>query len=63
MQERVAARIEMLQTQEARVATEYNILRKAIHDRNETIRSELTRFATPDHDPILHSSANEYLQK
>jgi len=63
LQERVAARAGLLQTQEARVATEYNALRKAIHDRNELIRSELIRLAVPDQEVMLHSPANEYLIK
>jgi len=63
LQERVAARIGLLQTQEARVAMEYDALRKAIHDRNETIRSGLIRLATPDQQPVTHVPTEEYVEK
>ncbi len=63
LQERVAARTELLQTQEARVIHEYNALKTSLHAHEQAVRAELNKLAMVSDDLSPDPTAGEYLQK
>jgi len=63
LEERVAARTQLLQRQEAQVAQDYRLLQHQVQTRTHILRTKLTNLITTDGAQQSNPATHEYLEK
>jgi len=63
LEERVAARTQLLQSQEAQVTQDYQLLQQQVQTRNQLLHTKLTNLTTTDGARQSNPATREYLEK